>query len=114
MESKPEPEIKQEIKKEVEMKPTEEISNEDEDPFTGVTTKDIEKYSALFDVPPPESDDEARKLASKIRKWISDGRPKPTKDKDVIEEKTSEKEDAEISKDEKSKKKRSMFGWMKK
>ncbi|MGB9003857.1 MAG: signal recognition particle-docking protein FtsY [Nitrosotalea sp.] len=114
VESKHEPEIKQEIKKEVEMKPTDEISSEDEDPFTGVTTKDIEKYSALFDVPPPENDDEARKLASKIRKWISDGRPKSTKDKDVIEEKTSEKEDAEISKDDKSKKKRSMFGWMKK
>lgn len=114
VESKPEPQIKQEIKKEIEMKPTEEISSEDKDPFAGVETKDIEKYSALFDVPPPENDDEARKLASKIRKWISDGRPKPTKDKDVIEEKTSEKEDAEISKDDKSKKKRSMFGWMKK
>ncbi len=113
VESKPEPQIKQEIKKEVEMKPTDKISSEDQDPFAGVETKDIEKYSALFDVPPPENDDEARKLASKIRKWISDGRPKPTKDKDVIEEKTSEKED-EISKDDKSKKKRSMFGWMKK
>lgn len=114
VESKPEPRVKPEIKKEVKMKPAEEISSEDKDPFAGVETKDIEKYSALFDVPPPESDDEARKLASKIRKWISDGRPKPTKDKDVIEEKTSEKEDAEISKDDKSKKKRSMFGWMKK
>ncbi|MGB6463850.1 MAG: signal recognition particle-docking protein FtsY [Nitrosotalea sp.] len=109
-----ESQIKQEIKKEVEMKPTEKTSGEDEDPFTGVSTKDIEKYSALFDVPPPESDDEARKLASKIRKWISDGRPKSTKDKDAIEEKTSEKDDAEISKDDKSKKKRSMFGWMRK
>jgi fused signal recognition particle receptor len=113
-EIKPEPKIKQEIKKEVDMKPTEEISSEDEDPFTGVETKDIEKYSELFDAPPPESDVDARKLASKIRKWISDGRPKSTKDKDVIEEKNSEKEDAEISKDDKSKKKRSMFGWMKK
>ncbi|MDE1826722.1 MAG: signal recognition particle-docking protein FtsY [Thaumarchaeota archaeon] len=112
IESKPEIKIKQETKKEVETKPIEEISNE-EDPFAGVNTKDIEKYSELFDVPPPENDDEARKLASKIRKWISDGRPKPTKDKDVIEEKTSENED-EISKDDKSKKKRSMFGWMKK
>ena len=96
----------------METKPIEEISDE-EDPFAWVNTKDIEKYSELFDVPPPESDDEARKLASKIRKWISDGRPKSTKDKDVIEEKTSKNED-EISKDDKSKKKRSMFGWMKK
>jgi fused signal recognition particle receptor len=114
VEPKLEPKIKQEIKKDVEMKPIEETPSEDEDPFTGVATKDIEKYSELFDVPPPQSDDEARKLASKIRKWISDGRPKSTNDKDVIEEKTSEKEDAEISKDDKSKKKRSMFGWMKK
>src|SRR5579863_6480937 len=114
IEPKPEIKIKQEIKKEVETKPIEEISNEDEeDPFAGVNTKDIEKYSDLFDVPPPENDDEARKLAYKIRKWISDGKPKPTKDKDVIEEKISENED-EISKDDKSKKKRSMFGWMKK
>lgn len=114
IEPKPEIKIKQEIKKEVETKPIEEISSEDEeDPFAGVNTKDIEKYSDLFDVPPPENDDEARKLASKIRKWISDGRPKSTKDKDVIEEKVSENED-DIPKDDKSKKKRSMFGWMKK
>lgn len=113
VESNPEPKIKQEIKKETEMKSAEELSSED-DPFTGVTTKDIEKYSELFDVPPPESDGEARKLASKIREWISCGRPKPTKDKDVIEEKTSEKKDASISDSDKSKKKRSMFGWMKK
>ena len=114
IEPKPEIKIKQEIKKEMETKSIEEISNEgEEDPFAGVNTKDIEKYSDLFDVPPPENDDEAKKLASKIRKWISDGRPKPTKDKDVIEEETSENED-DTSKDDKSKKKRSMFGWMKK
>jgi hypothetical protein len=51
----------------------------------------------------------------KIRKWISDGRPKP---KDTSEE-TGEveiikKENHEVSEDEKPKKKRSMFGWMKK
>ncbi len=113
VESNPESKIKQEIKKEAEMKSAEEFSSED-DPFTGVTTKDIEKYSELFDVPPPESDGEARKLASKIREWVSSGRPKPTKDKDVIEEKTSEKKDVPISDSDKSKKKRSVFGWMKK
>ncbi|MGI0086563.1 MAG: signal recognition particle-docking protein FtsY [Nitrosotalea sp.] len=113
-ESKLEPKLNQEINKDVEKEPTEEISSKDQDPFMGVTTKDIEKYSELFDVHPPENDDEAKKLASKIRKWISDGRPKPTKDKDAIEEKTSEKEDVDISKDDKSKKKRSMFGWMRK
>ncbi|MDE1765935.1 MAG: signal recognition particle-docking protein FtsY [Thaumarchaeota archaeon] len=106
--SKPEPKIKQDVK----TKPTEEILGEDSDPFAGITTKDIEKYSDLYDVQPPESDDEARKLASKIRRWISDGRPKSTKEeeKDVIEEEINEK----VSEDEKPKKKHSMFGWMKK
>ncbi|MGI0101332.1 MAG: signal recognition particle-docking protein FtsY [Nitrosotalea sp.] len=113
-ESKLESKINQEIKKDVGKKPTEEISSKDEDPFMGVATKDIEKYSELFDVRPPENDDEAKKLASKILKWISDSRPKPTKDKDTIEEKTNEKEDVDISTDDKSKKKRSMFGWMRK
>ncbi|MGI0047576.1 MAG: signal recognition particle-docking protein FtsY [Nitrosotalea sp.] len=114
-EPKPEPKIKQEIKQEVKSKPIEEISSEDRDPFAGIATKDIEKYSDLYDVSPPGSDDDARKLAAKIKQWISDGRPKPTNDeeKDVIEEKTNEKE-YDISEDDKPKKKRSMFGWMKK
>ncbi|HJT09623.1 MAG TPA: signal recognition particle-docking protein FtsY [Candidatus Nitrosotalea sp.] len=106
IEPKPEPKIKQEVK----TKPVEDIPDDD-DPFAGIETKDIEKYSDLYDVPPPETDDEARKLASKIRRWISDGRPKSTKEdkKDVIEEEIDE-----VSEDEKPKKKRSMFGWMKK
>ena len=37
----------------------------------------LKMYSDYFDVPPPQSDSEAKKLASKIKKWISDGRPKP-------------------------------------
>ena len=107
IETKPEPKIKQEVK----AKSAGEIPDEDGDPFAGITTKDIEEYSDLYDVPPPESDDEARKLAAKIRRWISDGRPKSTKEeKDVIEEEVNEK----VSEDEKPKKKRSMFGWMKK
>ena len=31
----------------------------------------------MYDTPPPETDDEAKKLAAKIKKWIQDGRPKP-------------------------------------
>ncbi len=106
IEPKPEPKIKQGVK----TKPVEEIP-EDDDPFAGIETKDIEKYSDLYDVSPPDTDDEARKLAAKIRRWVSDGRPKSTKEdkKDVIEEEIDE-----VSEDEKPKKKRSMFGWMKK
>src|SRR5579872_323722 len=106
IEPKPEPKIKQGVK----TKPVEEIP-EDDDPFAGIETKDIEKYSNLYDVSPPDTDDEARKLAAKIRRWVSDGRPKSTKEdkKDVIEEEIDE-----VSEDEKPKKKRSMFGWIKK
>ncbi|MDE1829504.1 MAG: signal recognition particle-docking protein FtsY [Thaumarchaeota archaeon] len=111
-EPKIEPQIKQEVKPQVNAEPEEGMPVEEGDPFAGIATKDIEKYSDLYDVPPPETYDEARNLASKIKRWISDGRPKPTKEeKDVIEEEVEEKE---ISGDEKPKKKRSMFGWMKK
>ena len=48
-----------------------------EDPFEGIESDDINQYSDLFDVPPPENDSQAHNLASKIKKWISDGRPKP-------------------------------------
>ncbi len=111
-ESKPEQkiepklEVKQEIKVE-KKQPKEEIIDSG-DPFTGIETKDIEKYSDLYDVPPPENDDDARKLASKIRKWISDGRPKPKEQKAEEEEKEMEKIEEEKPK------KRSLFGWGKK
>jgi len=42
----------------------------------GIKTKDIEDFAELFDVPPPSSDKEAFEMAKKIRKWITDGRPK--------------------------------------
>ena len=80
----------------------------EDDPFAGIATKDIEKFSDLFDVLPPENDKEARELASKIRKWISQSQPKieeeSVKEK-PIENETMEQEDA------KPKKKRSLFGW---
>ena len=48
-----------------------------DDPFEGIKTDDINEYANLFDVAPPENDSEAKNLAKKIRKWISDGRPNP-------------------------------------
>jgi fused signal recognition particle receptor len=86
----------------------EKIQVEDEDdPFAGIATKDIEKFSDLFDVPTPENDKEAKELAARIRKWISQGRPKTEEDakEESIEEETMEQEDA------KPKKKHSLFGW---
>jgi len=102
------PEIKVELKQELKLEPKpvakqEKIQVEDEeDPFAGIATKDIEKFSDLFDVPPPENDKEAKELAARIRKWISQGRPKTEED---AKEETMEQEDA------KPKKKRSLFGW---
>ena len=113
MELKPEPkietkpELKPEPKVERKQEKIVEVTSSSDDPFEGISTKDIEKYSDLFDVPPPESDNDAIKLAGKIRKWISDGRPKPV-------EKTEETEDVKTIEEEKPTKKRSMFGWMKK
>jgi fused signal recognition particle receptor len=99
-ETKSKPETKQE-----------KIQVEEEDPFAGIATKDIEKYSDLYDAPPPENDKDAKDLAAKIKKWILQGRPKPNESakEQVIEEETIEKED-----DVKPKKKHSLFGWGKK
>ena len=52
-------------------------SEDDADPFEGIETDDINNYADLYDVPPPETDNEAKKLANQIKKWIQDGRPKP-------------------------------------
>ena len=57
--------------------PEPEPEPESDDPFEGIDTDDINKYADWFDIPPPESDKEAKALALKIRKWISDGRTKP-------------------------------------
>ncbi len=89
----------------------EKIQVEDKgDPFAGITTKDIEKYSDQYDIPPPENDKEASDLAAKIKKWILQGRPKRDElpKEQVMEEGTVEHEDV------KPKKKRSLFGWGKK
>ncbi len=102
----PTPEIKIETK--VEPQPVkQELSqkkDEDSDPFEGLETKDIQKYSELFDIPPPENDKEAIELATKIKKWISQGKPK-AREEQVEEKQTLQQEDT------KPKKKRSLFGW---
>jgi len=102
----PTPEIKIETK--VEPQPVkQELSqkkDEDSDPFAGLETKDIQKYSELFDIPPPENDKEAIELATKIKKWISQGKPK-AREEQVEEKQTLQQEDT------KPKKKRSLFGW---
>jgi fused signal recognition particle receptor len=102
----PTPEIKIETK--VEPQPVKQElpqkKDEDSDPFAGLETKDIQKYSELFDIPPPENDKEAIELATKIKKWISQGRPK-AREEQVEEKQTLQQEDT------KPKKKRSLFGW---
>ena len=74
-EPEPEPESKPEPA--VEEPEAEPESEDDADPFEGIETDDINNYADLYDVPPPETDNEAKKLANQIRKWIQDGRPKP-------------------------------------
>jgi fused signal recognition particle receptor len=101
-----ESEIKVETKEKPKATPKQDLQNMDQkDPFEDISTKDIGKYSELFNIPPPENDKEARELATKIRKWISQGRPKTNLSE---EQKTIEQEDT------KPKKKRSLFGWGKK
>ncbi len=100
------PEIKVETKQEPKPTSKQDLQTMDQkDPFENLSTKDIEKYSKLFDIRPPENDKEAMELATKIRKWISQGRPKT----ELLEEQQTMERD-----DTKPKKKRSLFGWSKK
>ena len=75
--SEPEPEPTPEPTPEPEPEPSPEPEIDSDDPFEGIKTDDINEYANLFDVAPPENDSEAKNLAKKIRKWISDGRPNP-------------------------------------
>jgi len=87
------------------------------DPFEGISDKDISKYSDLFDVPPPENDDEALRLSQKIKAWISNGRPHPkdlTKQTDDEEKSQIRDEPKQDKQEEKPKKKRGMFGFFRK
>jgi len=85
-----------------------EIKPSDSDPFEGLDTKDINLYADLFDAPPPENDQQAQELSVKIKKWISNGRPKAYDN--------SKEADPHTMKDdsEKPKKKHSLFGRFKK
>ena len=73
----PEPEPEPESKPEPVVEEPEPEPEDDADPFEGIETDDINNYADLYDVPPPETDNEAKKLANQIKKWIQDGRPKP-------------------------------------
>ncbi len=72
------------------------------DPFEGIETSDIDSYVDLYDVSSPTNDNEAKELAVEIKKWISNGRPKPNEESKETKESESEPE--------KTKKKHSMFG----
>ena len=75
-EEQPEPEPEEQPEPEPEEQPEPE-PEESDDPFEGIETDDINNYADLYDVPPPETDKEAKKLAAQIKKWIQDGKPKP-------------------------------------
>ncbi|KFM21838.1 signal recognition particle-docking protein FtsY [Marine Group I thaumarchaeote SCGC AAA799-B03] len=68
----------------------------------------------MFDVPPPENDDEAFKLGKKIRQWIKDGKPEPNDEDEEDEEYDVDKEDEEVihkHDKEEPKKKKGRFGF---
>ena len=64
----------------------------------------------MFDIPPPENDKEANRLANNIRQWIKDGRAKPGEpSKAVDDEKDIPKQDKE-----EEPKKKGRFGFFRK
>jgi fused signal recognition particle receptor len=96
------------------------MSTKGSDPFEGIKDQDISTYADLYDVPPPENDDDAFTLAKNIRNWIANSRPMPGQQPKKHEEtelkpettpvvKEKQKED---KKEEEPKKKR-RFGWFK-
>ena len=115
------------ISSEPEPTPEPKIDSSVIDPFAGITDADISKYSKLYDIPPPENDDKAIQLGTKIRDWIKQERPKPGESKTdkktkfgEFDEHLSKKEEINDEKhkqdkeEEKSKKKRGVFGFFKK
>ena len=87
---------------------------ESDDPFEGIADKDIAKYSDLYDIAPPENDDEATKLGNAIRQWIKQGRPKPGEKKKQESDQETNFKHKQDKEEEKSKKKRGVFGFFKK
>ncbi|MEO9309327.1 MAG: signal recognition particle-docking protein FtsY [Nitrososphaera sp.] len=111
-ESAPQP---QEIK--AEPKPESKPEKKSSDPFEGISDKDISLFAELYDVAPPESDDEAFAMAKKIREWIKQGRPKPgqkPEPQEPQEESQQHKEEKEVKRDKEEKPKKGLFGWLKK
>ena len=105
----PKPELKPEPKPELKPEP------KSKDPFEGINDKDISRYADLYDVPPPESDDEAFVLAQKIRKWIENGRPKPgEQSKEEKIEPSEDEEEKKVKEEKEAKPKKGLFGWRKK
>ncbi len=101
---------KEQHAKTIEPTPEPEVKITTEDPFEGIADSDISNYVDLYDIPPPETNEEAKTMASKIRQWISQGRPKPGEEpQDVY----TENKDESIGK-EKPKKKRGLFGFLEK
>jgi fused signal recognition particle receptor len=103
-ESTEEPIIESEPKPKMEVNAQQSSKDEsaDSDPFEGLDTKDINLYADLYDTLPPENDKQAQELSVKIRKWISDGRPKPNDN--------SNEDDKKMKYSDTNKKKRSLFG----
>lgn len=81
-----------------------------DDPFEGISDEDINRYSELYDIPPPETDYEAKLLSDKIRNWIDNGKPAP---EETPQRQETDELPEELDK-KKDKKKRSIFGLFRK
>ena len=113
--AEPTPEPEPEPTPEPEPEPTPEILSFSDDPFDGISDDDIATYSDLFDVPPPENDHDAIQLGHKIREWIKHDRYETRESPDEKNDKELESDDVQKhDKKEKPKKKRGLFGFLKK
>ena len=99
----PEPTPQPELQQELEPEPESETAKSD-DPFVGISNEDIRAYSDMFDVAPPDTDEDAQRMADDIRAWIKGGRQE-----NVVKPK-SEPELPEPEPEPESKKKRGLFG----
>jgi fused signal recognition particle receptor len=111
------PEPKPEITPRVEIKPEPKPEKKSSDPFEGINDKDISLFAELYDVAPPENDDEAFALAKRIREWVKQGRPEAgqkIEQPEPQEEPEEPKEEKEVKGDKKEKPKKGLFGWLKK
>ncbi len=71
----------------------------------------------MYDITSPENDDEAAKLGNLIRHWINQGRPKPggeKKQESYLQKEETDTKHKQDKEEEKSKKKRGVFGFFKK